>query len=80
MHFVTDEMDRGPVFFEHRLPLKKGVSAEEIEKAVRQAEHEWQPKLTNMVVHGEISWDGKDPASLKVPPNYQHLPRPQMWC
>ena len=80
MHFVTDEMDRGPVFFEHRLPLKKGMSAEEIEKAVRQAEHEWQPKLTNMVVHGEISWDGKDPASLKVPPNYQHLPRPQMWC
>ena len=80
MHFVTDEMDRGPVFFEHRLPLKKGMSAEEIEKAVRQAEHEWQPQITNMVVHGEISWDGKDPASLKVPPTYQYLPRPKMWC
>ena len=64
MHFVTDELDRGPVFFEHRAPLTKGMSAEAIEEAVRAAEHEWQPKLTNMVVHGEISWDGKDPRTL----------------
>jgi len=69
MHFVTDEMDRGPAFFEHRVPLKKGMSASGIEKAVKAAEHEWQPKLTNMVVHGEISWDGKDPATLVVPPD-----------
>ena len=69
MHFVTDEMDRGPVFFEHRVPLKKGMSAADIEQAVKAAEHEWQPKITNMVVHGEISWDGKDPATLVVPPD-----------
>jgi phosphoribosylglycinamide formyltransferase 1 len=66
MHFVTEEMDRGPVFFEHRVPLRKGMSVPEIEEAVRAAEHEWQPKITNLVVHGKISWDGKDPASLKV--------------
>lgn len=69
MHFVTDALDRGPVFFEYRVPLKKGMSAEEIEQAVREAEHEWQPKITNMVVQGEISWDGKDPSSLVVPDN-----------
>jgi hypothetical protein len=28
------------------------------------AEHEWQPKITSMLVHGKIRWDGKDPASL----------------
>ena len=67
MHFVTDEMDRGPVFFEHHVPLKKGMSATDIERAVKAAEHEWQPKITNMVVHGEIHWDGKDPNSLIVP-------------
>lgn len=67
MHFVTDEMDRGPVFFEHRVPLKRGMTAEEIAKTVNAAEHEWQPKLTNMVVHGEIQWDGKDPRTLVVP-------------
>ncbi|MDO8575840.1 MAG: formyltransferase family protein [bacterium] len=67
MHFVTEEMDRGPVFFEHRVPLKQGMMVEEIAKAVNKTEHEWQPKITNMVVHGKIRWDGKDPKSLVVP-------------
>jgi phosphoribosylglycinamide formyltransferase-1 len=64
MHFVTEEHDRGPAFFEYRVPLEKGMSVEDIAKAVQKAEHEWQPKITNMVVHGEIRWDGKDPKSL----------------
>lgn len=67
MHFVTDTMDGGPVFFEHRVPLQKGMTADKIAAAVNKAEHEWQPKITNMVVHGEIRWDGKDPASLIAP-------------
>src|SRR3989344_6750495 len=67
MHFVTDDYDRGPVFFEHRVPLSKGMSADEIESAARAAEHEWQQKITNLVVHGEIRWDSKDPKSLVVP-------------
>src|SRR3989344_6201864 len=67
MHFITDEYDRGPVFFEHRAPLQKGMSADEIAKAVNAVEHEWQPKITNMVVHGQIRWDGKDPSSLTLP-------------
>ncbi len=67
MHFVTDEMDRGPAFFEHRVPLRQGMTVDEIAHAVNIAEHEWQPKVTNMVVHGEIQWDGKNPGSLVAP-------------
>ena len=67
MHFVTDEMDRGPVFFEHHVPLKKGMSAGDIERAIKAAEHEWQPKISNMVVHGQIHWDGRDLKTLVVP-------------
>lgn len=67
MHFVTEEYDRGPAFFEYPVPLTKGMTAEQIQKAVHIVEHEWQPKITNMVVHGEIRWDGKDPTSLVVP-------------
>ncbi len=66
MHFVTDEMDRGPAFFEHRVPLTVGMSPEQIAKAVNEAEHTWQPQITNMVVHGKIHWDGKDPKSLVI--------------
>ncbi len=67
MHFVTDEYDRGPAFFEHRVPLTPGMTADDIVAAVNKAEHQWQPKITNMVVHGQIRWDGKDPKSLVVP-------------
>lgn len=67
MHFVTEEHDRGPAFFEQRVHLKQGMTADEIQTAVQAAEHEWQPKITNMVVHGQISWDGKDPRSLVAP-------------
>jgi len=67
MHFVTDEMDRGPAFFEKRVHLKQGMTVEEIAKTVNDAEHQWQPRITNMVVHGQIHWDGKAPASLVVP-------------
>jgi len=69
MHFVTEAMDRGPVFFEYRVPIHKGMSADDIAAAVNKKEHRWQPKITNMVVHGEIRWDGKDPSSLVVPAN-----------
>jgi len=75
MHFVTDTYDGGPVFFEYPVPLEKGMSAIDIRERVNAAEHEWQPKITNMVVHGEISWDGHDPKSLKVPEGYEFLPK-----
>lgn len=71
MHFVTDEYDRGPVFFEQRIPLEKGMTEEQISEAVHQAELEWQPKITNLVVHKKISWDGKNPTSLVVPNDFQ---------
>lgn len=72
MHFVTEEHDRGPAFFEHRVPLKQGMTVEEIAHKVNAAEHEWQPKITNLVVHGEIRWDGKDPKSL-IAPTYPNV-------
>lgn len=75
MHFVTDEYDRGPVFFEKRVPLDSGMSADEIARLVNTTEHEWQPRITNMVIHGEIYWDGRDPATLSVPHGYEYLPR-----
>ncbi len=75
MHFVTDEYDRGPVFFEYHVQLEKGASVDDIAKAVMKVEHEWQPKITNMVVHGEIRWDGKDPKSLTVPKDFKYFPK-----
>ena len=74
MHFVTSEYDEGPIFFEHSVPIDKTMSVEAIKKKVIAAEHHWQPRITNMVVHGKIAWDGKNPESLTVPDGYQFFP------
>ncbi len=75
MHFTTDEYDRGPIFFEYRVPIVSGMSAEDIAFVVHAAEHEWQPRITNMVVHGEVSWDGTNPSALKYPAGYPYFPK-----
>ncbi len=56
MHFVSEEYDRGPIFFEHKVPLRKGMTTDEIAQAVNKAEHKWQPIITNKVIHGEIKF------------------------
>lgn len=76
MHFVTEDgYDRGPAFFEYAIPLVQSMEASIIGDAVNQVEHKWQPHITNMVIHGEISWDGKNHNSLTVPVGYTHLPK-----
>jgi folate-dependent phosphoribosylglycinamide formyltransferase PurN len=78
MHFVLpfvpnsedDKYDKGPVFFQMPVALRYGDTADDIARRVNEVEHSWQAYITNLVVHGEISWDGVDPASLKVPDWY----------
>lgn len=70
MHFVDAEYDRGPVFFRGNVKIEKGDTADDIGKRVNQKEHEFQPIITNMVVNGEIKWDGVNPESLFVPDGY----------
>lgn len=76
MFFVTEKYDEGPVFFEYPVPIEPDDTQETLADRVNAAEHAWQAKITDMVVNGEISWDGKDPKSLKVPAGYQFLPKP----
>jgi phosphoribosylglycinamide formyltransferase 1 len=73
MHFVTPIYDEGPIFFRYPVNILKGDTAETLGKRVNKAEHEWQPKITNMVVNGEIFWDGKNLDSLIMPKDYRFL-------
>ena len=74
MHFVTDEYDRGPAFFEFRVPLRRGMTADEIAKAVNTAEHHMQPLITDLVVNKKIGLDGRDPKTLFVSADYGYPP------
>ncbi|MSR71722.1 MAG: hypothetical protein EXS50_03660 [Candidatus Taylorbacteria bacterium] len=72
MHFVTDpkskdDYDKGPVFYRASVSLFKGDTAITIAKRTNEIEHKIQPLITNLVVSGQISWDGINPESLIVP-------------
>jgi phosphoribosylglycinamide formyltransferase-1 len=70
MHFVTEEYDRGPKFFEHKIEINDDDTPESLDARVNAAEHRYQPEITNMVVNGLIKWNGIDLNSLKVPKGY----------
>lgn len=71
MHFVTQGYDRGPVFFQKEVEILPSDDAESLAKRVNKTEHEWQPKVTNDVIHEKIYWDGMNPTSLVTPYNIQ---------
>ncbi len=67
MHFVTEKYDEGPLFFSQPVPILPDDTADTLAKRVNEAEHKWQPIITDKVLCGEISWDGRDPKTLHVP-------------
>ncbi len=71
MHFVTGEYDRGPVFLDHHVTIDHLDTPETLQRRVNGVEHQVQPHITNLVVKGEITWDGVNPYSLRVPEGYQ---------
>lgn len=67
MHFVTNEYDQGPVFFEYPVLIRSGETPDTLGARVNKIEHGWQSFVTNLVLNGAISWDGTDPHSLITP-------------
>src|SRR3989338_1466543 len=66
MHFATRKYDDpNAVFFQRRVPIDRSYrNAEGLGTIVNVVERLLQPEITNRVIHGEISWDGEDPASI----------------
>lgn len=65
MHFVTEKYDEGPLFFSQPVPILPNDTTETLAKRVLETEHKWQSIITQKVLSGEISWDGKNPKSLR---------------
>jgi folate-dependent phosphoribosylglycinamide formyltransferase PurN len=64
MHFVTEKFDEGPLFFSQPVEILPDDTADTLAARVLEAEHKWQPLITDKVLRGEISWDGKNPETL----------------
>ncbi len=60
MHFVDAKYDRGPVFFALPVPIEPGDTPETLAAKLNRAEHEWQPRVLNYVVHGQVRLAGKE--------------------
>lgn len=60
MHFVDEKYDRGPVLFARPVPIEPGDTPETLAARVNRAEHEWQPRVLNYVVHGQVRLVGKE--------------------
>jgi len=71
MHFVTEQVDGGPVFFRCHVPITKEDTPDSLAQKVNAQEHRWQSVITNLVVTDQISWDGENPKSLRLPDDYE---------
>ncbi|MEW6388475.1 MAG: formyltransferase family protein [Thermodesulfobacteriota bacterium] len=60
MHFVDAIYDHGPIFFTLPVPIEPGDTPETLAAKVNRAEHEWQPRVLNYVVQGQVRLVGKE--------------------
>jgi phosphoribosylglycinamide formyltransferase-1 len=75
MHFVTDfdtagDYDDGPVIFRYPILIDPNDTPDSLGTRVNSYEHAWQAFITNLVIHRQIAWDGRDPESLTRPSWY----------
>jgi phosphoribosylglycinamide formyltransferase 1 len=54
MHFVDAVYDQGPILFALPIPIEPSDTPETLAAKVHRAEHEWQPRILNYVVHGQV--------------------------
>jgi phosphoribosylglycinamide formyltransferase 1 len=60
MHFVDAVYDRGPIFCAQRIPIEPSDTPETLAAKVHRAEHEWQPRVLNFIVHGQVRLVGRE--------------------
>jgi phosphoribosylglycinamide formyltransferase-1 len=60
MHFVDAIYDHGPIIAALPIPIEPGDTPETLAAKVNRAEHEWQPRVLNYVVHEQVRLVGKE--------------------
>ena len=60
MHFVDAIYDHGSILFARPIPIEPSDTPETLAAKVNSAEHEWQPRVLNYVVHGQVRLVGKE--------------------
>jgi phosphoribosylglycinamide formyltransferase 1 len=66
VHFVDEGVDTGPVIAQREVPVRAGVSREELEAAVHAVEHELYPEAIRMIAEGRVRIDPSDPRRVAI--------------
>jgi phosphoribosylglycinamide formyltransferase-1 len=56
VHWVSPELDAGPVILQARVPIHTGDSADTLAARVLEQEHRIYPEAIHRIANGEISW------------------------
>ena len=56
VHFVTEELDGGPVFLQARVPVLPGDTAELLARRVLEEEHRLYPAAVELIASGRVRW------------------------
>jgi len=61
IHFVTEELDGGPVVLQARLPVLPGDDTESLARRVQTREHQVYPRVVRWVAEGSLQWRADGP-------------------
>jgi phosphoribosylglycinamide formyltransferase-1 len=59
VHFVTRELDAGPIVLQSRVPVLAGDSVESLSARVQQQEHIMYPQVIGWIAAGRLRWAGE---------------------
>ena len=58
IHFANEEYDKGPIIFQHEVPIDHDEPADTLEAHIHEAEHTYYPKVLQLIARGKVHVTG----------------------
>lgn len=54
IHFANEEYDKGPIIFQHEVPVLPDDTIDDLETRIHAAEHRYYPQVLQQIARGEV--------------------------
>lgn len=54
IHFANEEYDKGPIIFQHEVPVLPDDTLDDLEARIHEAEHMYYPQVLQRIAQGEV--------------------------
>lgn len=58
IHFANEEYDKGPIIFQHEVPVLPEDTLDDLEARIHEAEHTYYPQVLQSIALGEVEIEG----------------------